>query len=743
MYKCRMKAYEGSENYIFISYAHKDSEMVLPILDLLSDHGYRVWYDDGIAPGSEWPEYIADHLNRSAITIAFISPNSIASPNCRREITFALSKNKTFLGIQLVPTQMSLGMEMQLSAHQVVFRYNYATEEAFMEKLNSMPELASCQIPHEPEEPETVSASVPSSEVNAPANAAAPASPAAPVIPSPTPVPASIPSAPSVSSAPPISGEDMAAVSRMMNYTSAPQPAMKMPAASQPAVQMQPVSPKVTSSLPPKKKSLILGLGIGIPSLLCIIIAIVLVAVKPWKVSTKVDNIESASPALQSDACVKVDSFTPEVYSYGYSNETLEYKKKDSYLSLYCIYITEDVISMLSKMPEIRYLTFTDCIFVTDFSNLKADSLRSLDIIHCAGLKDFSSVNRLTTLTNLKIENSGANETLSLASFSSLTTLSLNGNPQITSLKGIENTLIKNLSFAGTGVDDISILTALPLSQVTLDNTPVTDINPLCTLTTLTVLSASGCELQPVTEMCLSLGLQTLNIDNCGLEGLSAFDALTRLSSFFASGNSFASAPCFEKSVATLSQIHLDNTPEIDSFLSTLSLCSNVTDLSISNNPSLTDLAFISGMVNLKTLHAENCSITDISALKGKNSLMYVYLQNNQISDVTPLASVSANKMDLELSGNLITDASCLFSTLSFNILRLEDNPLSFASTPEDILGGNKLYISYGEDLLSSPLLPAKKFTSLNIYGAPEDKQLDLKDAGGYTLEFLTEEDEE
>ena len=85
----KLAAYEGKENYIFISYSHKDTEKVLPIMKKLHDLGCRIWYDEGIAPGSEWPEDIAQHLNNSSMVIAFVSPNSMASVNCRREINFA------------------------------------------------------------------------------------------------------------------------------------------------------------------------------------------------------------------------------------------------------------------------------------------------------------------------------------------------------------------------------------------------------------------------------------------------------------------------------------------------------------------------------------------------------------------------------------------------------------------------------------------------------------------------------
>ena len=55
-------AYEGTEPYIFISYSHKDSNVVFPAIRALQEAGYPVWYDAGIQAGSEWPEYIASHL---------------------------------------------------------------------------------------------------------------------------------------------------------------------------------------------------------------------------------------------------------------------------------------------------------------------------------------------------------------------------------------------------------------------------------------------------------------------------------------------------------------------------------------------------------------------------------------------------------------------------------------------------------------------------------------------------------
>ena len=45
------KPYKGSDNYIFISYAHKDIEEVLSFIERLQAEGFNVWFDEGIDPG--------------------------------------------------------------------------------------------------------------------------------------------------------------------------------------------------------------------------------------------------------------------------------------------------------------------------------------------------------------------------------------------------------------------------------------------------------------------------------------------------------------------------------------------------------------------------------------------------------------------------------------------------------------------------------------------------------------------
>ena len=139
------KAYTGEEPYIFISYAHKDSDRVLSLIQGLMDRGFRVWYDAGIEVATEWPEYIAQRLVGSGCVLAFISKAALDSHNCRREINFAIEMKKDPLVVYLEDAELSYGMRMQLGSLQAIYYTRHDTETAFLEKLAEAAVLAPCR----------------------------------------------------------------------------------------------------------------------------------------------------------------------------------------------------------------------------------------------------------------------------------------------------------------------------------------------------------------------------------------------------------------------------------------------------------------------------------------------------------------------------------------------------------------------------------------------------------------------
>lgn len=138
-------AYEGSEPYIFVSYSHKDSATVLPVISALQAEGFRVWYDASIEAGTEWPEYIAEHLDGCSACLIFISNTALQSQNCRREINFAIELNKELLAVYLEDVQLTLGMRMQLGTLQALFRHRHTGQASFLKELFRCRVLTACK----------------------------------------------------------------------------------------------------------------------------------------------------------------------------------------------------------------------------------------------------------------------------------------------------------------------------------------------------------------------------------------------------------------------------------------------------------------------------------------------------------------------------------------------------------------------------------------------------------------------
>lgn len=53
------KIYDGEEPYLFMSYSHKDKDVVESVIQLLQRQACNIWYDPGITPGESWNDDIA------------------------------------------------------------------------------------------------------------------------------------------------------------------------------------------------------------------------------------------------------------------------------------------------------------------------------------------------------------------------------------------------------------------------------------------------------------------------------------------------------------------------------------------------------------------------------------------------------------------------------------------------------------------------------------------------------------
>jgi TolB-like protein len=129
-------AYSGNEPYAFVCYAHADANTVYPELTWLRDLGYNIWYDEGISPGEEWTQELANAIEGASHFLFFVSSASIESRYCRNEIQYATTLDKPILAIHLEPTQLSGGLSLSLGLSQAIFRHELKRVD-YEEKLTT------------------------------------------------------------------------------------------------------------------------------------------------------------------------------------------------------------------------------------------------------------------------------------------------------------------------------------------------------------------------------------------------------------------------------------------------------------------------------------------------------------------------------------------------------------------------------------------------------------------------------
>ncbi|MFX1600691.1 MAG: toll/interleukin-1 receptor domain-containing protein [Promethearchaeota archaeon] len=131
------KAYQGGEPFVFVSYSHTDRLQVYPIIDYLNKTGKNIWYDEGIPVSEDWKSSIVDNLERCSAFLVFITPHIIDSEYVRKEISFALKKQKPFFSVYLKETELPSKLEFEIGDIQFMKKY-LMPEPEFYNKLNRM-----------------------------------------------------------------------------------------------------------------------------------------------------------------------------------------------------------------------------------------------------------------------------------------------------------------------------------------------------------------------------------------------------------------------------------------------------------------------------------------------------------------------------------------------------------------------------------------------------------------------------
>ena len=136
-----MNAYEGNEKYIFVSYAHKDSAEVLPILSTLQEHGCRIWCDEKLIVGENYNAAIARHLRDCDAVLFFLSENWMASKYCRNEAAAAIEQFDKKVALLYMESCTVHDEVLMLFIGKHAVRRN---DPAYLDKLLQSPALRDC-----------------------------------------------------------------------------------------------------------------------------------------------------------------------------------------------------------------------------------------------------------------------------------------------------------------------------------------------------------------------------------------------------------------------------------------------------------------------------------------------------------------------------------------------------------------------------------------------------------------------
>ena len=92
---------QEGEDYIFISYSHKDKNIVYDDLWAFHEKGFSFWYDDGITAGSVWDEKVREIVESEycKLAIFFVSENTVSSPAIHKEMELVKRLGKPFFTI--------------------------------------------------------------------------------------------------------------------------------------------------------------------------------------------------------------------------------------------------------------------------------------------------------------------------------------------------------------------------------------------------------------------------------------------------------------------------------------------------------------------------------------------------------------------------------------------------------------------------------------------------------------------
>ncbi|MCX8112219.1 MAG: leucine-rich repeat domain-containing protein [Bacteroidia bacterium] len=261
---------------------------------------------------------------------------------------------------------------------------------------------------------------------------------------------------------------------------------------------------------------------------------------------------------------------------------------------------------------------------------------------------------------------------------------------------------LRILALEDCDIEDISPLTELPLKGLLLNDNPIANFYPLSRLSGLQFLSLARTPLSDLKWLSSMVGLQGLDISETRITDLTPLANLVqmRMLALYRCTAVKETEPLINFGSLEFLNISFMNPSAVQTLLnnlhhfprlkvlqaqgafteahkiSALAKLPQLEELTLGQNPALSDLDFVRGLRHLLYLDVHRCSIKDLTPLAGLPFLVKLSIGKNQITSIAPLTKCPRLR-ELYCYDNPITDWEKLLEmpALSYVLISKKDIP--------------------------------------------------------------------
>jgi hypothetical protein len=126
-------------NEVFISYSRKDKAFISDLVSALKESDFTAWVDwEDIPLAAGWREEIRAGIEGAHTFIFLISGASVTSDECKKEIDYAIDKNKRVIPVLLEDVEIELVHQELRELNWIFFRHSDPYEIAKKQLISAL-----------------------------------------------------------------------------------------------------------------------------------------------------------------------------------------------------------------------------------------------------------------------------------------------------------------------------------------------------------------------------------------------------------------------------------------------------------------------------------------------------------------------------------------------------------------------------------------------------------------------------